>query len=62
MTPSQSKDSRLRRGAKPGGGHRSPLIGAVSDAAPLASVVTWTVWLAKIMELRRARRGARAAL
>ena len=28
----------------------------------LASVVTWTVWLAKIMELRRARRGARAAL
>jgi len=28
----------------------------------LASVVTWTVWLAKTLELRRAKRGARAAL
>lgn len=28
----------------------------------LASVVTWTVWLAKIVELRRAKRGTRGAL
>jgi biopolymer transport protein ExbB len=38
------------------------VVKAVIIGLALASVVTWTVWLAKIMELRRARRGARAAL
>jgi len=38
------------------------VVKAVIIGLALASVVTWTVWLAKIMELRRAKRGARAAL
>jgi biopolymer transport protein ExbB len=38
------------------------VVKAVIIGLALASVVTWTVWLAKLMELRRARRGARAAL
>jgi biopolymer transport protein ExbB len=38
------------------------VVKAVILGLALASVATWTVWLAKIMELRRAKRGARAAL
>lgn len=38
------------------------VVKAVIIGLALASVMTWTVWLAKIIELRRARRGARAAL
>jgi biopolymer transport protein ExbB len=38
------------------------VVKAVIIGLALASVVTWTVWLAKILELRRARRGVRAAL
>jgi biopolymer transport protein ExbB len=38
------------------------VVKAVIIGLALASVVTWTVWLAKVMELRRAKRGARAAL
>jgi biopolymer transport protein ExbB len=38
------------------------VVKAVMIGLALASVVTWTVWLAKTLELRRAKRGARAAL
>jgi biopolymer transport protein ExbB len=38
------------------------VVKAVILGLALASVVTWTVWLAKTLELRRAKRGARAAL
>jgi len=38
------------------------VVKAVIIGLALASVVTWTVWLAKTLELRRAKRGARAAL
>jgi biopolymer transport protein ExbB len=38
------------------------VVKAVMLGLALASVVTWTVWLAKTLELRRAKRGARAAL
>jgi biopolymer transport protein ExbB len=39
-----------------------PLVKAVLLGLVLASVVTWTVWLAKTIELALARRQARAAL
>jgi biopolymer transport protein ExbB len=39
-----------------------PVVKAVLIGLAFASVVTWTVWLAKTLELRRAKRGARAAL
>jgi biopolymer transport protein ExbB len=38
------------------------VVKAVMLGLALASVVTWTVWLAKTLELRRVKRGARAAL
>jgi biopolymer transport protein ExbB len=38
------------------------VVKAVMIGLALASVVTWTVWLAKTLELRRAKRAARAAL
>jgi biopolymer transport protein ExbB len=38
------------------------VVKAVMLALALASVVTWTVWLAKTLELRRVKRGTRAAL
>ena len=38
------------------------VVKAVIIGLALASVVTWTVWLAKTLELRRAKRAARAAL
>jgi biopolymer transport protein ExbB len=38
------------------------VVKAVMLGLALASVVTWTVWLAKTLELRRAKRLARAAL
>src|SRR5215813_10239273 len=38
------------------------IVKAVMIGLAIASVVTWTVWLAKTLELRRAKRGARAAL
>jgi biopolymer transport protein ExbB len=37
------------------------IVKAVILGLALASVVTWTVWLAKTLELRHAKRGARAA-
>jgi biopolymer transport protein ExbB len=37
------------------------VVKAVILGLALASVVTWTVWLAKTLELRHAKRGARAA-
>jgi biopolymer transport protein ExbB len=37
------------------------VVKAVMLGLALASVVTWTVWLAKTLELRHAKRGARAA-
>jgi len=38
------------------------VVKAVMIGLALASVATWTVWLAKTLELRRAKRAARAAL
>jgi biopolymer transport protein ExbB len=42
--------------------HADVIVKAVMLGLALASIVTWTVWLAKVVELRRAKRSAQAAL
>jgi biopolymer transport protein ExbB len=64
LAQAQSTSAELPRDLSPWGMYQSadPLVKGVLIALVLASVITWTVWLAKSIELLAARRRARAAI
>jgi biopolymer transport protein ExbB len=63
-TPALIGSAALPRDLSPWGMfiHADPLVQAVLVGLAFASVVTWTVWLAKTVELSGARRRARASV